>query len=237
MRQPRLDGLTMDETKNTEEHPRPAEQHPESAAGEQDRHEPRDAAEGQATAGAGAPAGPTAVELQDRWQRAVAELDNLRKRYERQLDQARRAERDRVTAAWLPVLDHLELALQHAHADPATIVAGIQAVHQQALDVLAGLGYRRGDEGGGGGAPPGTGGKIHRPPPPLARRYHPDINKEPGAEDRFKEITEAYEVLSDPDHRARYDRFGPAWRQVPDDYDARAGAPFGAGHSGGRRGF
>jgi molecular chaperone GrpE len=148
MRQPRLDGLTMDETKNTEEHPRPAEQHPESAAGEQDRHEPRDAADGQATAGAGAPAGPTAVELQDRWQRAVAELDNLRKRYERQLDQARRAERDRVTAAWLPVLDHLELALQHAHADPATIVAGIQAVHQQALDVLAGLGYRRVDEVG-----------------------------------------------------------------------------------------
>ena len=148
MRQPRLDGLTMDETKNTEEHPRPAEQHPESAAGEQDRHEPRDAADGQATAGAGAPAGPTAVELQDHWQRAVAELDNLRKRYERQLDQARRAERDRVTAAWLPVLDHLELALQHAHADPATIVAGIQAVHQQALDVLAGLGYRRVDEVG-----------------------------------------------------------------------------------------
>lgn len=148
MRQPRLDGLTMDETKNTEEHPRPAEQHPESAAGEQDRHEPRDAADGQATAGAGAPAGPTAVELQDRWQRAVAELDNVRKRYERQLDQARRAERDRVTAAWLPVLDHLELALQHAHADPATIVAGIQAVHQQALDVLAGLGYRRVDEVG-----------------------------------------------------------------------------------------
>ncbi len=148
MRQPRLDGLTMDETKNTEEHPRPAEQHPESAAGEQDRHESRDAADGQATAGAGAPAGPTAVELQDRWQRAVAELDNLRKRYERQLDQARRAERDRVTAAWLPVLDHLELALQHAHADPATIVVGIQAVHQQALDVLAGLGYRRVDEVG-----------------------------------------------------------------------------------------
>ena len=138
----------MDETKNTEEHPRPAEQHPESAAGEQDRHEPRDAADGQVTAGAGAPVGPTAVELQDRWQRAVAELDNLRKRYERQLDQARRAERDRVTVAWLPVLDHLELALQHAHADPATIVAGIQAVRQQALDVLAGLGYRRVDEVG-----------------------------------------------------------------------------------------
>ena len=44
----------------------------------------------------------------------------------------------------------------------------------------------------------------------LARQYHPDINKEPGAEDRFKEIGRAYEVLSDPQTRARYDQFGEA---------------------------
>jgi molecular chaperone DnaJ len=44
----------------------------------------------------------------------------------------------------------------------------------------------------------------------LARQYHPDVNKEPEAEDRFKEINEAYEVLSDTDKRARYDRFGHA---------------------------
>jgi curved DNA-binding protein len=48
----------------------------------------------------------------------------------------------------------------------------------------------------------------------LARRYHPDINKDPGAEDRFKEINEAYQVLSDPESRQRYDRFGPDFRQV-----------------------
>jgi len=42
----------------------------------------------------------------------------------------------------------------------------------------------------------------------LARQYHPDVNKEDGAEEQFKEINEAYGVLSDADKRARYDRFG-----------------------------
>ncbi len=44
----------------------------------------------------------------------------------------------------------------------------------------------------------------------LARKYHPDVNKENGAEERFKEINRAYEVLSEPEMRTRYDRFGEA---------------------------
>jgi molecular chaperone DnaJ len=44
----------------------------------------------------------------------------------------------------------------------------------------------------------------------LARKYHPDVNKEDGAEERFKEINRAYEVLSEPETRSRYDRFGEA---------------------------
>ncbi len=54
----------------------------------------------------------------------------------------------------------------------------------------------------------------------LARQYHPDVSQEPDAEERFKEINEAYAVLSDTDKRAAYDRFGHAGVQntggVPD---------------------
>ncbi len=44
----------------------------------------------------------------------------------------------------------------------------------------------------------------------LARQYHPDVNKDPGAEDKFKEIGKAYEALADPETRSRYDQFGEA---------------------------
>ncbi|MDT4949229.1 MAG: curved DNA-binding protein [Pseudonocardiales bacterium] len=65
----------------------------------------------------------------------------------------------------------------------------------------------------------------------LARKYHPDVNKDPSAEEQFKEINEAYHVLADPGTRARYDRFGPEFRQIPEDY-AGAGAGAGAGRQG-----
>ncbi|MCB0035151.1 MAG: DnaJ domain-containing protein, partial [Anaerolineales bacterium] len=44
----------------------------------------------------------------------------------------------------------------------------------------------------------------------LARQYHPDVNKEEGSDEKFKEINEAYQVLNDDQKRAAYDRFGHA---------------------------
>ncbi len=59
----------------------------------------------------------------------------------------------------------------------------------------------------------------------LAREYHPDVNSDAGAEDKFKEVTEAYEILSDADRRAAYDRFGHAAFEP----GGRAGDPFDFG--------
>src|SRR3954454_3289790 len=81
--------------------------------------------------------------------------------------------------------------------------------------------------------------EIQRAYRKLARQYHPDVNKDPGAEEKFKEISEAYDVLSDPETRRRYDAFGHDFRRVPEDVDpetwarARAGAGAGAGRTGG----
>jgi len=56
--------------------------------------------------------------------------------------------------------------------------------------------------------------EIQRAYRKLARKYHPDVNKEAAAEDRFKEVGEAYEVLKDTEKRKKYDRFGSAWKQA-----------------------
>jgi molecular chaperone GrpE len=88
------------------------------------------------------------AELEDRWRRAVADLDNVRKRHAAELRRTTEAERARVAASWLPVLDNLELALAHAEADPSAIVQGVHAIREQAVQLLAGLGYPRDDETG-----------------------------------------------------------------------------------------
>ncbi|TLQ47396.1 nucleotide exchange factor GrpE [Streptomyces marianii] len=87
-------------------------------------------------------------EIRDRWRRSLADLDNLRKRHARELQRERSDERARTSAAWLPVVDNLELALQHAGSDPSAVLEGVEAVRDLAVDVLRGLGYPRYEETG-----------------------------------------------------------------------------------------
>ncbi len=68
----------------------------------------------------------------------------------------------------------------------------------------------------------------------LARKYHPDVSKEKDAEEKFKEVQEAYEVLHDPKKRTAYDQLGKDWRagqqfRPPPDWGQRFEFSFGGG--------
>jgi molecular chaperone GrpE len=86
------------------------------------------------------------AQMEDRWRRAMADLDNLRKRCAREIQAERSAERGRVVATLLPVLDNLDRALTHADGQSDHLVAGVRAVRDQAVSLLAALGYARDEE-------------------------------------------------------------------------------------------
>ena len=85
----------------------------------------------------------------------------------------------------------------------------------------------------------------------LARKFHPDVNKDPAAEAKFKDIGEAYEVLKDPEKRQKYDQYGSAWNSARQTgapppgwegvrFDFGGGGPGGGGfgfEGGGAEGF
>ena len=88
------------------------------------------------------------AKLEDRWRRAVADLDNLRKRYARELDRERTTERSRVAGAWLPIVDNLERAIAHTSDQSDAVVEGVRSILEQARQVLEQLGYPRDAEAG-----------------------------------------------------------------------------------------
>lgn len=79
-----------------------------------------------------------------------------------------------------------------------------------------------------------TGEEIQRAYRKLAREYHPDVNKGPEAERKFKELSEAYEVLKDEQKRKLYDQLGSNWKAGQEFDPSRAGAGGAWGHAGGR---
>lgn len=119
------------------------------------------------------------VEDLDRaWRLALADADNLRKRSARERQQVRAEEKADAARRWLTVVDNLDRALEHAQSDPSAIIEGIRAIRDQAVGILADLGFPRLDDLGepfdparhdavdsrpGTGAPAGTVVEVVQP--------------------------------------------------------------------------
>lgn len=88
------------------------------------------------------------TELEDRWRRAAADLDNARKRSARELAMAIDAERARAAAVFLPVVDGLQDAVSYARAADAGLAEGMESIREQAVAALERLGYPRIDQVG-----------------------------------------------------------------------------------------
>ena len=88
------------------------------------------------------------AEVEDLRLRALADLDNLRKRCAAQVSRAVADTQAAVASEWLPVVDNLERALAHSEADPDAIIEGVRAVRDQAQSILVRLGFPRREEVG-----------------------------------------------------------------------------------------
>ena len=137
-------------------------------------------------------------ELEDLRLRALAEADNARKRCAAQVNRAAAEARADVASQWLPVIDNLDLALTHATADPATIVEGVTAVRQQALDVLAGMGFARRDDRGARFDPARHEAVASRPDPDAAADRVAEVVR-PAYGEGDRQLRPAQVVVARPD--------------------------------------
>lgn len=89
------------------------------------------------------------ADVDDKWQRTAADLANLQKRFQREVERGHVAERERVLTLWLETLDDLERALAHAESEGIDVgtetghVQGVRAIAGHAVNTIAGLGYPR----------------------------------------------------------------------------------------------
>ena len=81
------------------------------------------------------------AELDDRWRRAAADLQNLRRRLGDELERARTEERTRVLTEWTSVVDDLERALANATEDDGPLIAGLRAILDRATEIMGRFGY------------------------------------------------------------------------------------------------
>src|ERR1700722_4862197 len=88
------------------------------------------------------------AEAQDQRLRALADADNIRKRCATQVSRATEETKAMVAAAWVPGVGNLERALKYSHADPDAVIDGIRTVWDQAVGILARLGFPRRDDAG-----------------------------------------------------------------------------------------
>jgi molecular chaperone GrpE len=116
-----------------------------------DDRSPEESADATPGGDAATPPEDTVAQLEDRLRRALADLDNLRKRYEREVARERLSTTMRVSQQWLPIVDDLERAIDHVQSSEdcgPELAEGVQVIRDRALSVLAQLGFPRFDATG-----------------------------------------------------------------------------------------
>jgi len=80
---------------------------------------------------------------EDQWRRTAADLDNLQKRFRRELERGRAEERQRVLSSWIETIDDLERSLEHSSDDNRGVSVGVRSIIERSVAAVAALGFAR----------------------------------------------------------------------------------------------